>query len=124
MAIGHNESRSVRLYLEALTANRPKRGRERTADSIAKRLAAIEEEMVAADALARMHLVQERRVPSATWPSQSSGTSLDEVSDAPVSIWSWSVSGRQLVRRRVRDWQTGRELRPRAISLRGGGSSV
>jgi hypothetical protein len=60
MAIGRNESRSVRLYLEALTANRPKRGRKRTADSIAKRLAAIEEELVAADALTRVHLVQER----------------------------------------------------------------
>ena len=60
MAIGRNESRSVRLYLEARTAIRPKRGRKRTAESIAKRLAAIEEEMVAADALARVHLVQER----------------------------------------------------------------
>ncbi len=39
MAVGRNESRSVRLYLEALTANRPKRGRKRTAESIAKRLA-------------------------------------------------------------------------------------
>ena len=43
MAIGRNESRSVRLYLEALTANRPKRGRKRTAESIAKRLASIED---------------------------------------------------------------------------------
>jgi hypothetical protein len=60
MAIGRNESRSVRLYLEALTANRPKRGRKRTPDSIAKRLAAIEEEMTGADALSRVHLVQER----------------------------------------------------------------
>jgi hypothetical protein len=60
MAIGRTESRSVRLYLEALTANRPKRGRKRTAESIAKRLAAIEEEMVAANALARVRLVQER----------------------------------------------------------------
>jgi hypothetical protein len=60
MAIGRNESRSVRLYLEAITANRPKRGRKRTAESIAKRLTAIEEEFGAADALTRVHLVQER----------------------------------------------------------------
>ena len=60
MAVGRSESRSVRLYLEALTANRPKRGRKRTAESIAKRLTAIEEEFSAADALTRVHLVQER----------------------------------------------------------------
>jgi hypothetical protein len=60
MAIGRNESRSVRLYLEALTANRPKRGRKRTAESIAKRLVAIDDEALTADALTRVHLVQER----------------------------------------------------------------
>jgi hypothetical protein len=60
MAVGRNESRSIRLYLEALTASRPKRARKRTAESIAKRLAALEDEVVGADALARVHLIQER----------------------------------------------------------------
>jgi hypothetical protein len=60
MAVGRNESRSVRLYLEALTANRPKRGRKRTAESISKRLVALEEEFPTADALSRVHLIQER----------------------------------------------------------------
>lgn len=60
MAVGRNESRSVRVYLEALTANRPKRGRKRTAESITKRLAALEEEFPNADALSRVHLIQER----------------------------------------------------------------
>jgi hypothetical protein len=60
MAVGRNESRSVRLYLEALTANRPKRGRKRTAESISKRLVAIDEELPTADALSRVHLIQER----------------------------------------------------------------
>ena len=60
MAVGRNESRSVRLYLEALSANRPKRGRKRTAESISKRLAALEDELPAADALSRVHLIQER----------------------------------------------------------------
>ena len=60
MAVGRNESRSVRMYLEALTANRPKRGRKRTAESISKRLLAIDEDFMTADALTRVHLVQER----------------------------------------------------------------
>lgn len=60
MAVGRNESRSVRLYLEALSANRPKRGRKRTAESVAKRLVAVDEELLTADALSRVHLIQER----------------------------------------------------------------
>lgn len=60
MAVGRTESRSVRLYLEAMSANRPKRGRKRTAESISKRLNAIEGELPSADALSRVHLIQER----------------------------------------------------------------
>jgi uncharacterized protein YicC (UPF0701 family) len=60
MAVGRNESRAVRLYLEALTANRPKRGRKRTTDSIAKRLAAIEEQLTSAEALTKVNLLQEQ----------------------------------------------------------------
>lgn len=59
MAVGRNESRSVRLYLEALSAARPKRGRKRTPESVSKRLAAIDEELMSADPLSRVHLVQE-----------------------------------------------------------------
>ncbi len=48
-------------YLEALDANRPKRGRKRTPDSINKRLAAIDHELSSADKLQSLHLRQERR---------------------------------------------------------------
>ena len=60
MAVGRAESRSVSNYLEALTANKPKRGRKRTAESITNRLAVIEDELVEADMLARVNLIQER----------------------------------------------------------------
>jgi hypothetical protein len=60
MAAGRTEGRSVRVYLEALSANRPKRGRKRTAESVAKRLDGIEAEMLTADALSRVLLIQER----------------------------------------------------------------
>lgn len=60
LAIGREQGRAVRRYLEALDARRPKRGRRRTAEGIARRLAAIEERLPTADPLTRLHLVQER----------------------------------------------------------------
>ena len=45
LAQGRSEGKAVRDYLDALRANKPKRGRKRTADSIKKRLAAIDSAM-------------------------------------------------------------------------------
>jgi hypothetical protein len=60
LAVGREESRAVRRYLEALEAHKPKRGRKRTADGIATRLRQIDSRLPNADALTRLHLVQER----------------------------------------------------------------
>ena len=60
LAQGRNEGRSVRLYLEALDAHKPKRGRKRTPESIAKRLDAIAAALPDADPVSRLHFVQER----------------------------------------------------------------
>src|ERR1700687_2887771 len=60
LAQGRNEGRSVRLYLEALDAHKPKRGRKRTPESITKRLDAIATALPDADPVSRLHLVQER----------------------------------------------------------------
>jgi uncharacterized protein YicC (UPF0701 family) len=58
---GRAEVRAVKGYLDALEEQRPKRGRRRTAESIGKRLAAIEEELGSATSLQKLQLVQERR---------------------------------------------------------------
>ena len=60
LAVGREQGRAVRRYLEALEANRPRRGRKRTPESIERRLAAIDERLASADALSRLHLAQER----------------------------------------------------------------
>lgn len=60
MAAGRAESRAVKDYLEALESSRPKRGRQRTPESIDKRLAAIEDQIATADPLKRLQLIQER----------------------------------------------------------------
>ena len=60
LAIGREQGRVVRNYLEALEAHRPRRGRKRTPESMQKRLADIENQVATVDALTRLQLVQER----------------------------------------------------------------
>jgi len=60
LAEGRDQGRAVRRYLEALEANKPRRGRKRSPESMKKRLAVIDDEIAAADPLKRLHLVQER----------------------------------------------------------------
>lgn len=60
LAEGRAQGRAVRRYLEALDAHRPRRGRRRTAESVRRRLDAIEVEITTADPLKRLQLVQER----------------------------------------------------------------
>lgn len=60
LAIGREQGRAVRRYLEALEAHRPRRGRKRTPESIERRLKVIEDRLTSADPLSRLQLVQER----------------------------------------------------------------
>jgi hypothetical protein len=60
LARGREEGHVVRRYLEAIEERRPRRGRHRTADAIARRLAVVTDKLDGADALARLHLLQER----------------------------------------------------------------
>jgi hypothetical protein len=61
LAQGRAESLAVRNYLEALTSNKPKRGRKRTTASIDARLKAISAKLDSADALTKLSLIQERK---------------------------------------------------------------
>ena len=61
LAEGRNHARIVGRYLEALEANKPKRGRKRTADTVKKRLAAVADEIKEATGITRLSLLQERR---------------------------------------------------------------
>ncbi len=61
LAEGRSHARIVGRYLEALDANKPKRGRKRTPDTVKKRLAAVTGELAEASGLTRLTLLQERR---------------------------------------------------------------
>jgi hypothetical protein len=60
LARGRDEGRVVRRYLEAIEQHRPRRGRRRTPESIARRLTMVNARLDGADTLARLHLLQER----------------------------------------------------------------
>jgi len=61
LAQGREQGRAVKAYLDALERHRPRRGRQRTPDTIKARLGVIEKELVDATSLKRLQLVQERR---------------------------------------------------------------
>ena len=60
MAAGRTEARHVSAYLEALDANKPRRGRQRTVESIKKQLTDIRSELGSATAMRKLELVARR----------------------------------------------------------------
>lgn len=61
LAAGREQSRAVSNYLEALEANKPKRGRKRTLDTVKRQLAEASEELDESTGIRKVELVQRRR---------------------------------------------------------------
>ena len=94
LAQGRSEGRVVRDYLAGLRANKPKRGRKRTPDSIKKRMDTIDEQVKMADPLTELRLVQERRNLTNEMATMGAQVDLGSLEEAFVSVAS-SYSGRQ-----------------------------
>ena len=94
LAKGRSEGRAVRDYLESLRANKPRRGRRRTKESIAKRLNAIESELATADALTELKVRQERHDLQAEMESKAAVTDHAALEGAFVKV-ARSYSERQ-----------------------------
>ena len=94
LAQGRSEGRAVRDYLAGLRANKPKRGRKRTPDSIKKRMDTIDEQVKTADPLTELRLVQERRNLSDEMATMGSQVDLGSLEEAFVSVAA-SYSARQ-----------------------------
>jgi hypothetical protein len=73
LAKGRDQGRAVRAYLEALEAHRPKRGRKRTPESVARQLADVERRLADANPLDRLLLIQHRLDLSADLELMTSG---------------------------------------------------
>lgn len=81
--------RSVRDYLEALEANKPRRGRKRTPESIAKRLEAIDADLAGASALKKLELAQERIDLGAELASMDESTDMDALEAGFIEHAQW-----------------------------------
>ncbi len=86
LARGRTEGRAVRDYLESLRANKPKRGRRRTSESINKRLGGIDSELASADPLNELKLRQERRDLQSELESKSAATDHIAIEEAFVAV--------------------------------------
>jgi hypothetical protein len=86
LAEGREQGRAVRRYLEGLEANKPRRGRKRTPESIGKRLDTIETELPTADPLKRLHLIQERLDLQAALDVSTAGTDLADLEAGFVAV--------------------------------------
>jgi ribosomal protein L17 len=83
---GRAEGRAVRDYLEALRSTKPKRGRKRTPESIAKRLEKIEQELATASAIDELKLVQERRDLTAELEAMRDTVDVDALEEAFTKV--------------------------------------
>jgi hypothetical protein len=86
LAEGRDQGRAVRRYLEALEANKPRRGRRRSPESITKRLGTIETDLPTADPLKRLHLIQERLDLQAALETSEAGTDLADLEAQFVAV--------------------------------------
>jgi hypothetical protein len=122
LALGREQGRVVRQYLEALQQHKPKRGRKRTPDSIKTRLAAIEKELNSTDPLNRVLLIQERMDLANELASKQSTVDLTRLEDA------FAKEAKEYGARKGISYQAWREagveasvLRRAGISRRAGG---
>lgn len=88
LARGRREGAAVRDYLNALDAHKPKRGRQRTRDSVERQLARTIESIGDADPFDRLQLVQDRMDLEAelTEMDKQEGADLAELEEAFVEV--------------------------------------
>lgn len=86
LAEARTQGRAVRSYLEALDAHKPRRGRKRTSESVAKRLATVETDLDSADPVRRLELIQERLDLTTELSTMETGNNLIELEAGFVTV--------------------------------------
>jgi hypothetical protein len=115
LAQGRIEGRAVRVYLEGLRATAPRRGRRRTSESVQRQLAKIDEDMLTADPVRQLKLVQARRDLQDELESMAHVVDMDALEAGFVEVGK-SYSDRQGI-----SYQSWREVGvPAAVLVRAG----
>ena len=115
LADGRAQGHAVRAYLAALERHKPRRGRKRTAASIESRLASIEDELVSADVLRRLQLIQERM------DLQAELTRMSEVPDVTALEDAFVTAARHYGERKGITYAAWREAGVQAAVLKRAG---
>lgn len=115
LALGREQGRAVRAYLEALEANKPKRGRKRTPESVAKRLEMVEAQLPDADPVKRLQLTQERL------DLQAELATKDERVDLDVVEKGFSAAAKGYSERKGISYAAWREIGVPASTLKAAG---
>lgn len=86
LATGRVEGRVVREYLEALRANKPKRGRKRTLETVKSQLTAVAKELMEADPVRELQLVQRRMDLQAELESMNAKVDMKKIENAFIKV--------------------------------------
>ena len=84
LAAGRAEGLAVRRYLEALEANKPRRGRRPNTENVESQIKSIDEKLAGADPLKRLHLLQQRKTLESRLSAVEEGVDLAELEAAFV----------------------------------------
>jgi hypothetical protein len=118
LAEGREQSRVVREYLDALEAHKPKRGRKRTAESVKKNLADVNQSLKGAVGSARLGLIQRRRDLEVELAGmQAGGTDVSALEKAFVKV------GKSYANRKAISYAAFREFGVPADTLKRAGIS-
>ncbi len=86
LAVGRRQGNAVRAYLEALEANKPKRGRKRTAETVRANISKIDAELESLDPLQKVLKTQERMDLVEELAKMEAKTDISELEEAFVEI--------------------------------------
>lgn len=86
LAVGRDQGRIVRNYLEALDMNRPKRGRRRTVESIKRQIAKVDEQLKDANSIDRLRLIQQRYDLNNELKNREDASDKGSIEDAFISV--------------------------------------
>ena len=114
---GRAQGAAVRAYVEGLEANRPKRGRKRTAETVKRQLEETISELASASGMNKLDLMQTRRDLERELENKDTGVNMEELEAAFIGVAA-AYSARKGI-----EYATWREFGVSAATLKAAGVS-
>ena len=120
LAVGRRQGNTVRAYLEVLEANKPKRGRKRTADTVRRNIQTNDDTIDTLDPLQRVLKVQERMDLEDELSKMTAATDFSDLEAAFIDVAADFSKRRNVTYRAWRTVGVPAEVLTRAGVKRGG----